>query len=53
FIFRPTKESFEKNLLNIYKNKIQILPSLLKENTSAILGAASLVWKELSKKNSF
>jgi len=44
-IFKPTKESFEKNLLNIYKNKIKILPSQLKENDAAILGAASLIWK--------
>jgi glucokinase len=46
-IFSPTKESFEKNLLNIYKNKIKILPSRLKENDAAILGAASLIWKEI------
>lgn len=47
FIFKPTIESFEKNLLAIYKNKIKILPSLLTENNAAILGAASLVWKEI------
>jgi glucokinase len=47
FIFKPTIESFEKNLLNIYKNKIKILPSQLSENDAAILGAASLVWKEM------
>lgn len=47
FIFKPTIESFEKNLLNIYKNKIKILPSRLSENDAAILGAASLVWKEI------
>ena len=49
FIFKPTIESFEKNLLNIYKNKIKILPSQLNENDAAILGAASLVWKEIIK----
>lgn len=48
-IFKPTRESFERNLLNIYKNKIKILPSQLKENDAAILGAASLMWKELNK----
>ncbi|MEI6488444.1 MAG: ROK family protein [Bacteroidota bacterium] len=48
FIFKPTIESFEKNLLNIYKNKIKILPSKLKENDAALLGAASLVWKNLN-----
>lgn len=47
FIFKPTIKSFEKNLLNIYKNKIKILPSQLSENDAAILGAASLVWKEI------
>jgi len=50
-IFRPTRESFERNLLNIYKGKIKILPSLLKEDEAAILGAASLVWKELEIKS--
>lgn len=48
FIFKPTIESFERNLLNIYKNKIKILPSKLKENDAAILGAASLIWKEIN-----
>lgn len=47
-IFKPTIQSFEKNLLNIYKDKIKILPSQLKENDAAILGAASLIWKELN-----
>ena len=49
FIFKPTQESFERNLLNIYKNKIKILPSQLKENDAAILGAASLILKELKQ----
>jgi glucokinase len=49
FIFNPTAESFEKNLLNIYKkNKVKLLPSQLKENDAAILGAASLILKELN-----
>lgn len=47
FIFKPAKESMERNLLNIYKNKIKLLPSKLKENDAAILGAASLIWKEI------
>jgi len=46
-IFKPTIESFEKSLLNIYKGKIKILPSLLKESDAAVLGAASLIWNEL------
>jgi len=46
-LLQPTRVSFEKNLLNIYKGKIQVLPSGLDENDAAILGAASLIWKEL------
>lgn len=46
-LFKPVRESFEKNLLTIYKNKIKILPSGIKENDAAILGAASLVWQNL------
>lgn len=46
-IFKPTIESFEENLLPIYKNKIPILPSGLKESEAAILGSASLIWNEL------
>lgn len=47
-LFNPTILSFEKNLLNIYRNKIKILPSSLPENDAPILGAASLIWNELS-----
>ncbi len=46
FIFEPTIESFEHNLLNIYKGKVRILPSRLKEADAAILGAAGLAWSE-------
>jgi glucokinase len=45
-IFKPTIESFKKNLLHVYRKEIKILPSLLKENDAAILGAASLIWNE-------
>lgn len=46
-IFEPTIKSFESYLLPIYKNKIPIVPSGLKESEAAILGSASLIWKEL------
>ena len=45
-IFAPIKKSFEENLLPIYRNKIKILPSGVKENDAAILGAASMIWKQ-------
>ncbi len=49
-IFEPTIKSFEDNLLKIYKNKIKILPSGLDENNAAVLGAASLIWKDFGTK---
>jgi glucokinase len=49
YIFKPTKESMEKHLLPIFKNKIKILPSHLKAGDAAIVGASALVYKELEK----
>jgi len=49
YIFKPTKESMEKNLLPIFRNKVKILPSSLKLGSAAIVGASALVWKELEK----
>ena len=39
----PLRESFEANLLNIYKNKCDIYMSHLDSNEVAILGAAALI----------
>lgn len=47
YIFKPTKESMEKYLLPIFKNKINIYPSKLKLGDAAIVGASALVWKEV------
>jgi len=47
-IFAPTIKSFENYLLPIYKNKIPIIPSGLNESEAAILGSASLIWKDLN-----
>ena len=49
FIFTPTKKYMEENMLNIFKNKVRLLPSGLPKGNSAILGAAALIWKELLK----
>jgi len=49
YIFKPTKESMERHLIPVFRNKVKILPSELKEGTSAIVGASALVWKELEK----
>lgn len=46
-LFEPTRNSFEDNLMPIYQDKIEILPSGLKESEAALLGAASLIWDEM------
>ncbi len=46
-LFVPVKKYFEENLLKIYKNKIDILPSQLKNGQAALLGAGALAWKNL------
>ena len=40
----PVKESMERNLLPIFRNKVQLIFSELKESDAAILGASALVW---------
>lgn len=48
-IFKPTKESMERHVLPIFRNKVRILLSKLKVGSCAIVGASALVWKELEK----
>jgi glucokinase len=43
-IMDPTKEHMEANLLPIFKNKVKLIFSELKESDAAILGASALVW---------
>ena len=49
YILKPTRESFEKNLLKIWQGKIAIELSQLAEGNVAILGASALIWQELNK----
>lgn len=44
-IFDPIRKSMEENLLPIFRNKIRILMSALKESDAAILGASALGWE--------
>ena len=44
-IIKPTKKYMEDYLLNIYRNKVDILPSKLKASDAAILGASALAWQ--------
>ncbi len=41
----PIRESMEKNLLNIFKNKVKLMFSELKESDAAVLGASALGWE--------
>jgi glucokinase len=46
-LIKPTKESMEKNLLKVFRNKVKILPSGLMNTNAAVLGSSGLIWKEL------
>ena len=50
-IFEPAKEHMEKNLLYIYRDKVNLLPSELSMQNAAVLGASSLVWSDMDQKN--
>lgn len=45
YIMKPIKEAFDKNILSIYKGKVKILLSELKESDAAVLGASALGWE--------
>lgn len=44
-IMNPIRESMERNLLAIFKNKVKLLFSELKESDAAVLGASALGWE--------
>ncbi|MFK7923990.1 MAG: ROK family protein [Bacteroidia bacterium] len=46
WILDPTKKYMEADLLPIFKNKVEFIPSKLPGSEAAILGASALVWKE-------
>lgn len=46
YFSQKVKEVMEDNLLNIYKDKIQVLTSDLHDKNAAILGASALAWTE-------
>lgn len=45
FILKPTKMHMERNLLPLFRNKIDLVFSELNEADAAILGASALVWE--------
>jgi glucokinase len=44
-ILHPIVENMEKNLLNIWKGKVKVIFSELKEDDAAVLGASALAWE--------
>ena len=44
-IMNPIKENMEKNLLPIWREKVRVLFSELKEADAAVLGASALAWE--------
>lgn len=45
FLYEPMMKAMDENLLKIWKGKVKILFSLLKESDAAILGASALAWE--------
>ncbi|WP_297929793.1 ROK family protein [uncultured Coprobacter sp.] len=44
-ILKPIKEAMDRNTLNIYKGKVKVMFSELKESDAAVLGASALGWE--------
>lgn len=44
-LMKPLKESMDKNTLSVFKGKVKILLSELKESDAAVLGASALGWE--------
>ncbi len=44
FIIKPIEEAMNNSLISIWKGKIKIIQSALKESDAAILGASALAW---------
>jgi glucokinase len=48
-LFKPVRKYVDLNIQPVFKGTVKILPSGIPENNAAVLGAAALAWKELSK----
>ena len=48
-LFKPTKQYMEANMFEVFKNKVEVLPSSLEGRNAAVLGASALIWKERKK----
>jgi glucokinase len=48
-LFKPVREYVDKNIQPIFRGTVDILPSGLPDSNAAVLGAAALAYKELSR----
>jgi len=46
-LLRPLRDYFDAFLFHAYRGKVALLPSGLRAGSSALLGAAALIWKDL------
>ena len=44
-LMKPLLNAMEKSMLGIWKGKVKVLPSELKEADAAVLGASALGWE--------
>lgn len=44
-LFDPIRKSMEDNMLFVWKNKVSVIPSELKDTDAAVLGASALGWE--------
>jgi glucokinase len=50
YIFEPTYQHMEANMLSFWKGKVKLLPSGLDDRNAAVLGSAALAWKKINEK---
>lgn len=44
-LMKPLRDSMEKNMLKLWRDKVKVIPSELKEADAAVLGASALGWE--------
>ncbi|MGA1978070.1 MAG: ROK family protein [Bacteroidales bacterium] len=47
-LFTPVRKYLQKNNYVLFKNTVKILPSGIPESNGAVMGAAALIWNEIS-----
>lgn len=51
YIFEPTQQSMNDNMLFVFKNSVKLLPSMIDDKNTAVLGASALIWQQIEKQN--